>query len=90
MSDWQVVVTPEAEDDLTRLDLQVLRRIEEKLRWFQKNFAHITPFPLGEPWKGLFKWRIGDWRVVYEVNAEDSLVIIHRVARRDKVYKTRR
>ncbi|TSC83371.1 MAG: hypothetical protein G01um101417_668, partial [Parcubacteria group bacterium Gr01-1014_17] len=52
-----------------------------------QNFAHITPFPLGEPWKGFFKWRVGDWRVIYAVRDADRLVLIHHIGRRDKVYK---
>ena len=87
MLDWRIVMTPEAEEDLDGLDTPVRQRIIEKLRWFGQNFAHITPFPLGEPWKGFFKWRVGDWRVIYAVRDPDRLILIHHIGRRDKVYK---
>lgn len=90
MSDWQVVITSEAEADLRGLDAPVRKRITEKLRWFEQNFAHITPFPLGEPWKGFFKWRVGDWRVIYGTDDAKRLVIIHRIGRRDGVYKLKK
>lgn len=90
MSEWRFIVTQEAEGDLEALDTPVRKRIAEKLRWFQENFDHVTPFPLGEPWKGFFKFRIGDWRVIYEVENADKTVAIHYIGKRDKIYKKRK
>ena len=90
MSEWRFIITSEAEADLNALDTQVRKRITEKLKWFRDNFDSVTPFPLGEPWKGFFKFRIGDRRVIYEVDNTDGIVAIHHIGRRDKIYKRRR
>ncbi|MDP3696519.1 MAG: type II toxin-antitoxin system RelE/ParE family toxin [Candidatus Taylorbacteria bacterium] len=84
---WRIVVTFEAEKDLERLDTSIRKRVLEKLAWLRHNFDFIIPLPLGGKWRGFFKLRVGDWRIVYEVETKKFLVIIHRIDRRDKVYK---
>lgn len=90
MAVWRFIITREAEVDLDRLDYQVRNRLVEKLKWFQENFDQVTPFPLGEPWKGFFKFRVGDWRTIYEVETFDKIVTIHCIGRRDKIYEKRK
>jgi len=53
----------------------------------RKNFDQITPLPLGDKWRGFFKLRIGDWRVVYEIEISKRLITIHYIDHRDKIYK---
>jgi mRNA interferase RelE/StbE len=33
------------------------------------------------------KLRVGDWRVMYEVNHNDKVVTVHKVGHRKEVYK---
>ncbi len=90
MDEWRFSVRREAEADLNRLDGTVRRRVVEKLTWFVEHFDSITPFPLGEPWRGFFKLRVGDWRVIYEIEDAKRLITVHAIGRRDEVYKLRR
>ena len=90
MTPWRFIVTREAEMDLDGLDNQVRVRIVEKLKWFRENFDRVIPFPLGEPWKGFFKLRVGDWRIIYEVESFERMVTIHHIDRRDKIYRKRK
>ena len=84
---WRVSVTSEAEKDLEHLDTSIRKRVLEKLAWLRNNFDFLIPLPLGGKWRGFFKLRVGDWRIVYEVETKKSLVTVHRIDRRDKVYK---
>jgi len=84
--DWRFDLTKEAESDLEKLDSSIRTRVLEKIKWFSENFDQITPLPLGGNWRGFFKLRIGDYRVVYEVEREVNIVTIHYIDRRDKVY----
>lgn len=86
---WRVVITKEAEKDINRLTSVIRESILQKLEWFSKNFELVTPFPLGHDWKGFFKLRAGDWRIVYEVNNADYLIFIHYIGHRNKIYKQR-
>ena len=87
MGRWQFNITEEGERDLKRLDAGSQKRVKEKLAWFVDRFDQITPLPLGEPWRGFFKLRVGDIRVVYEVEHASCVVTIHLIDRRDKIYK---
>lgn len=73
--------------DLDKLDAQIKKRVLAKLVWLVNNFEYITPIPLGEPLRGFFKLRVGDWRIAYEVGDFRKLVTVHAIDRRDKIYK---
>lgn len=90
MVKWHFVITKNAESDLARLDRKSRLRIVEKLKWFTEHFEEVTPFPLDDPWKGFFKLRIGDWRVIYEVEETACRIVVHLIDRRDKIYKRSR
>ncbi len=87
MDGWSFEITKEAESDLGKLDIQIRNRVTAKLNWLIDNFEYITPIPLGEPLKGFFKLRIGDWRIVYDAEMGRKLVTVHAIDRRDKIYK---
>lgn len=87
MTEWVIKFTTEAEDDFVRLDIIIQKRVIEKLMWLKTNFAKIKHKTLSNKWKGFYKLRIGDWRVVYEIEYDLNRMIIHRIERRDKVYK---
>jgi len=84
---WSFRLTPEAKEDIVRLDKPVRRRVEEKLEWFVSHFDEVASARLGFDFRGFFKLRVGDWRIVYEVKEEAQAVIIHNVEHRSKVYK---
>jgi len=77
--------TQNALTDLKRLDNSVIRRIVKKISWFADNFKNITPELLSKEIKGLLKFRVGDWRVLYTL--EDDTIVIQFVDHRSKIYK---
>jgi mRNA interferase RelE/StbE len=79
--------TEKAIDDLAKLDRLITRRIIKKVTWFARNFENITPEPLSGSLKGMFKLRVGDWRVVYKVEGEPAL--IYFVGHRREIYGSR-
>ena len=89
MSNWRIKFTPEGESDLLSLDKAVQKRVIRKIYWFKENFANIVPEPLSNVLKDHFKLRVGDWRVVYQIEYRDNSLIIHSIELRDKVYKNR-
>lgn len=87
MEDFEFCFTDEAKKDLEKLNSQVRIRILKKLKWLKNNFNQIVPLPLQEEWHGFFKFRIGDWRIVYEICHQENKVFIHVIDRRDKIYQ---
>lgn len=79
--------TAKAIEDLNKLDNLIARRIARKVAWFADNFEKITPEPLAGDLKGMFKLRIGDWRVIYQVEGE--IAVIHFVGHRREIYEIR-
>lgn len=63
------------------------QRVLRKIKWLAENFALVTPQPLKGEWKGKFKLRVGDFRVVYSVNEEEKRITVHMVGHRREIYK---
>ena len=86
---YRVEFKPEAVDDLRHLDKAVAQRIFRRLRWLSENFDILTPEALTADLKGLFKLRVGSYRVIYELKQKERILIIHFVGHRKDVYKRR-
>ena len=86
---WKVLFTHEAIDDLNVLDAVMYTRVTEKIMWLGDNLDFISPIPLTADWRGFFKLRVGDIRIIYEVREEKKDIVIHCIDRRDKIYKRR-
>ncbi len=75
----------EALDDLQKIDRPIAKRILNKITWLSRHFDNITPELLSGTMMGLFKLRIGDWRVVYLI--EKKAIVIKAVGHRSEIYK---
>jgi mRNA interferase RelE/StbE len=72
--------------DLRRLDKPVARRVLEKL----EHVLAATPnagIPLTGEFHGLFKFRVGDYRVIYTKTREGFLVL--RIGHRKDVHNVK-
>lgn len=86
---WRFEITDTGKTDLDKLDAATRRRVLEKFVWFADNFQNIIPLPLGGRWRGFFKLRVGDWRIVYGVNHDTRRITVHAIDNRNKIYKRR-
>ena len=78
---------PDVEKDVERLDKTIAQRVLQKIKWLSENFEAIVPEPLKGKWKGKFKLRVGDYRVVYNVNNDAGFIMVHLIGHRRDVYK---
>ena len=90
MAVWHVELSESAEDDLAELDKPIRRRVIGALEWLADNFDSIVPIPLGGVWKGFFKFRVGDWRLVYEFISAKRTLIVYYIDHRGKIYRRHR
>ena len=87
---WAVEFDPDAVKDLKKLDKQVQIRILEFLR---NRLARMdNPRELGEALSGTklgnyWKYRIGDWRVICDLQDQRIVVRVLRVGNRREVYR---
>jgi len=84
---WKVNFADEGEEDFGKLDGEIRERIFDKIIWLRDNFDQVVSLPLTNQWRGFFKLRVGDWRVIYNVSNKLKEITIQRIDRRDKVYK---
>ena len=87
---WLIEIGDDAAKDLRKLDTQVARRITAFLR--DRIAVLEDPRSLGEALKGsklgdFWKYRVGDYRVIADI--QDSVVCIEviRVGNRRDIYK---
>ena len=74
-----------AVEDLEKLDRQVAQRVLKRVTWLAENFHRIVPEPLSGEFKGAYKLRVGDWRVIYTVEGE--LIVIRLIGHRREIYR---
>jgi mRNA interferase RelE/StbE len=67
MAVYDAELLNEAIRDLGQLDTSIARRVRKRLRWLCSSLDSVTPEPLTGKLAGLFKLRVGDYRVLYEV-----------------------
>jgi mRNA interferase RelE/StbE len=84
---WQIEFKSEAVDGLERIERPIAQRILTKARWLSESFEQITPQPLTGSMRGLFKLRVGDYRIIYSANAEKRLLTIHLIGHRMDIYR---
>lgn len=83
---YSISFESESITDLDNLDQVVRLRILNKIQWLSVNFEQITPLSLTGQWLGFYKLRVGDYRVIYELDLEKQLIIIVRMGHRREIY----
>ena len=72
MENWEIKLTKTAFDDFQKLPKPIAKSIKRKLIWLKNNFENISHLPLKGELKGLFKLRIGDYRIIYSIDWEEK------------------
>lgn len=86
---YQIIITQDAEEDLKRLDRIIARRIKARLNRLSENIDNLSPQALSGDMKGLFRFRVGNYRAIYAINPKDHIITILFIGHRRDVYKTR-
>jgi mRNA interferase RelE/StbE len=74
---YELEFKAEAVSDLEKLTQVVRERVVSKINWLSENFEQITPQPMTGDLAGLFKLRVGDYRVLYSFSDEPKIITIH-------------
>ena len=86
---YSVEFLTRAEDDLDGLDKSIIQRVLNRLRSLAENFDSIRPEGLTGSLAGLFKLRVGNYRVIYQVDRKNRSRTVHMVGHRKEIYKHR-
>lgn len=85
---YQLMLTHEAQKAYARADPPLVRRLHrcfDRLRNNPYEYPNIKR--LRGSLAGYFRYRAGDWRVVYEVNEKERVVTILLIIHRSKAYQ---
>ncbi len=82
----KIYFTQKARENLESLAPEIQKRIAKKMRFFaaQKN-PLVFAKRLSDPREGQFRFRIGDYRVIFDVIRDTVFVL--KIAPRDKAYE---
>ena len=87
MASYSLLFKPSVEKDFRRLSQQVVPRLTKKIEDLRTNpFPHKSEKLSGA--ERLYRIRVSDYRVVYEVDAHLKQITIHHVRHRREVYRT--
>lgn len=74
-------------DELKELDKKIAIRIVNKV----ENYLVKSPADLGVAlrgqFSGLYRYRVGKWRVIYSIEPRTETILVLRVEHRNKVYE---
>ncbi len=86
---WTVEFDPQAEKELDRLDPQYARRILKYL--FGRIATDEDPRRFGDSLRsnlaGLWKYQVGNYRIICDIQDEVLLVLVLRIGHRREVYR---
>lgn len=83
---YDVIILPEAERDLARLDRPIQKRIRERLKWVGEHFEEIRPEALKGEFAAYYKIRIGDYRAIYQFDHTLQTITVFNIQHRREVY----
>ncbi len=87
---WRIEFDPAAARELGKVDPQVARRI---LSFLKDRVAHLDdPRSVGEALKGsklgaFWKYRVGDYRIISNIEDGRLLIMVIRIGNRREVYR---
>ncbi len=84
---YRVRLLDAASKGLAKVDKPVARRIVDRMEWLAENLTDTNLEALTGEFEGLFKLRVGDYRVVYELIHEEKLIMIHAIGHRRDIYR---
>lgn len=83
---YAVVFTNTAQRDLSRLQSAIMDRVETTVLSLEE-----TPRPKGvkklQGFKDYYRIRIGDYRIIYQINDAENYAVIARILHRREAYR---
>jgi len=83
---YRLRILQTATHELEHLDKPVAYRLVERINWLAVNLDDIRPESYKGDLAGLYKFHVGDYRVIYEVLRDEKIIVIHQVGHRSEIY----
>ena len=84
---YKVVYLDQVEDDLKKLDKPIVRKILSKIETYLVQDPKGLGKQLTGEFQGYWRYRWGDYRVIYKISEHEILITVLRISHRKEVYK---
>lgn len=85
---YKVVLPPKAERTFAQADVRLARKLAKAFRSLEVDPLHGPNVKvLTGPLRGLFRFRAGDHRIVYQIDGAKKTVYVVRIAHRKEAYE---
>jgi mRNA interferase RelE/StbE len=90
MRSWDIKLSADTHFALAKLTKSVRELVLDRIVWLAEYFDSIAPIPLHAEWRGFYKFRAGDYRIVYQINYAARTLLVEYIDHRSTVYKKKR
>lgn len=84
---YQIVFTKQATKTLQKMPVPITKTIRQKIELIAENpflsHPNVTKLQNREG----YRLRVGDWRIIYEVQQDKVLIIVLKIGLRKEVYR---
>ena len=88
MASLRIVIAASARQDIRRLDKQTARRLKKKfVAWGKSDQPLDLAVRLTKPADARYRLRVGNYRVLFDVDSKQGLIIVLKVQHRSQVYR---
>lgn len=87
MAVYRIVFTKQAYKALRKMPATTAARIRERLNRLAEDPHAAHPNVIKLQNRPGYRMRVGDWRVIYEIQDEELLVLVLKVASRGAIYR---
>ena len=84
---YSVLLHPDAQNVYVKADKALAKKIARCLQQLEQNpRSHPNIKPLKGEFSGLYRYRIGEYRVIYSIDDDQVQVFVLAIAHRNKAY----
>ncbi len=85
---YELLFHRDAEKIYRKAEPELARRLDACFEQIQKNpLQYPQSIALKGKLEGLYRRRVGDWRIIYEVDTNQRIVYILQIVHRGKAYR---
>ena len=83
---YKVVYLDQVEEDLKKLDKSTTKKILVRIETYLAADPKGSGKPLKGEFQGYWRYRWGDYRVIYKVSEREILILVLRISHRKDAY----
>jgi len=84
---YKITYTTQAAKALLKMPRNTARLIREKVEQVARDPLSSIPNAKKLQGRSGYRIRVGDWRVIYEINTDKIVIIVLKIAPRGEVYR---